>query len=304
MKKISLILTLLSSLNLIGQLKVDTYGKIIIGSPLTNLPESAQIYGDLKMISTNNSGANYTYFKVNNGVPGLDIGGTNKGVSFYFSGKYQPVYCSNLFKVSDSVLKFNHFEIQNPMAKLQSLQPYFYNMYSINENQVVTMNSEYGFFSQEVASALPDVDITKDVHDYKVLDYDQIIPIIVAAMKEQQQQIDSLQSIIMNCCQVGTERSQMSHSLTKTERSIITNLSPNPNDGKFKVDFQLATEVKNAAFEITDASGKQISYIKLSSNDLNNRTLEINIGLFNSGIYNISLVADGVRSDMKKLLKQ
>lgn len=117
-------------------------------------------------------------------------------------------------------------------------------------------------------------------------------------------QIDSLQSIIMNCCQVGTERSQLSHSLTKTERSIITNLSPNPNDGKFKVDFQLASEVRNVAFEITDASGKQINYIKLSSNDINNRTLEISIESFNSGIYNISLVADGVRSDMKKLLKQ
>lgn len=62
--------------------------------------------------------------------------------------------------------------------------------------------------------------------------------------------------------------------------------------------------MRNVAFEITDASGKQINYIKLSSNDLNNRTLEISIESFNSGIYNISLVADGVRSDMKKLLKQ
>ena len=270
----------------------------------SNDPESSLIYGNLKLVSSLNNGTNFTYFKVNNGVPGLDIGGTNKGVAFYYLGKYQPIYCSNLYKISDSILKFNHFEIQNPMAKLQSLQPYFYNMYSVNENQVITMNSEYGFFSQEVASALPEVDITKVVHDYKVLDYDQIIPIIVAAMKEQQQQIDSLQSIIMNCCQVGTERSQMSQSLIKTERSMITNLSPNPNDGKFKVDFQLASEVRNVAFEITDASGKQINYIKLSSNDLNNRTLEISIESFNSGIYNISLVADGVRSDMKKLLKQ
>jgi hypothetical protein len=304
MKKSCLLLIFIASFNSFSQLKVDANGKIIIGNMGSNDPESSLIYGNLKLVSSLNNGTNFTYFKVNNGVPGLDIGGTNKGVAFYYLGKYQPIYCSNLYKISDSILKFNHFEIQNPMAKLQSLQPYFYNMYSVNENQVITMNSEYGFFSQEVASALPEVDITKVVHDYKVLDYDQIIPIIVAAMKEQQQQIDSLQSIIMNCCQVGTERSQMSQSLIKTERSMITNLSPNPNDGKFKVDFQLASEVRNVAFEITDASGKQINYIKLSSNDLNNRTLEISIESFNSGIYNISLVADGVRSDMKKLLKQ
>ncbi|MEN9743719.1 MAG: hypothetical protein RLZZ65_1524 [Bacteroidota bacterium] len=304
MKKISLILILLASFNFYSQLKVDANGKIIIGNMGSNDPESTLIYGNLKLVSSLNNGSNFTYLKVNNGVPGLDVGGTNKGVAFYYLGKYQPVYCSNLFKVSDSVLKFNHFEIQNPMAKLQSLQPYFYNMYSINEHQVVVMNSEYGFFSQEVESTLPEVNITKDVHGYKVLDYDQIIPIIVAAIKEQQVQIDSLQAIISNCCRPGSERSLMNQSAPRIDKSIITNLSPNPNDGKFKVDFQLATEVRNVAFEITDATGKQISFIKLNANELNNRTLEINIGSFNSGIYHISLVTDGVRSDMKKLLKQ
>jgi hypothetical protein len=128
--------------------------------------------------------------------------------------------------------------------------------------------------------------------------------LLVAALKEQQTQIESLQAIVMNCCQAGNERSQLSQISSNSEKSIITNLSPNPNDGKFKVDFQLASEVRNVAFEITDAAGKQISFIKLNSSELNNRTLEISIESFNSGIYNISLVADGVRSDMKKLLKQ
>jgi hypothetical protein len=304
MKKNSLLLLLLTSLNLFGQLKVDAFGKVIIGSNISNLTESALIVGNTKMVSMQNNGSSYTYFKVNNGLPGLDIGTSGQGVAFYLNGSYQKIYASKFCKVSDSILKFNHFEIQNPIAKIQSLQPYYYNMYTINENQVVTINSEYGFFSQEVESALPEVNITENIHDYKVLDYDQIIPLLVAALKEQQTQIESLQAIVMNCCQAGNERSQLSQISSNSEKSIITNLSPNPNDGKFKVDFQLASEVRNVAFEITDAAGKQISFIKLNSSELNNRTLEISIESFNSGIYNISLVADGVRSDMKKLLKQ
>ncbi len=304
MKKSSLLFILFLSLNLFGQLKVDSYGKVIIGSPVANLTEATLTYGNTKMVSSLNNGANIAYFKVNNGAPGLDIGTNGQGVAFYLGGSYKKIYASQLYKVSDSILKFNHFEIQNPIAKIQSLHPYFYNMYSLDENQVGTMSSEYGFFSQEVESALSEVNITENVHEYKLLDYDQIIPLIVAGMKEQQLQIDSLQQIIMNCCQTGSERTLINQSSSRISKSMITNISPNPTDGKFTVNFQLSSEVKNVAFEITEAGGKQLDYIKLNSNEINNRSLEINLGSFNSGIYNISLVADGLRLDMKKLLKQ
>ena len=290
--------------NLFGQLKVDSIGKVIIGSPVTNLTESNLTYGNTRMVSTTNNASNFAYFQVNNGAPGLDVGTNGLGVAFYLGGSYKNIYASKLCKLSDSILKFNHFEIQNPLAKLQSLYPYVYNMYSVDENQVVTMNSEYGFFSQDVESALPEVDITENVHDYKLLDYDQIIPLIVAAMKEQQLQIDSLQAIILNCCQTGSERVSVNQSLTRIQKSIITNITPNPSDGKFIVNFQLSSEYKNVAFEIVDVSGKQMFYIKLNSNEIFNRSVEINLGSLNEGVYQIALFTDGIRSDLKKILKQ
>ena len=290
--------------NLFGQLKVDSIGKVIIGSPVTNLTESNLTYGNTRMVSTTNNASNFAYFQVNNGSPGLDVGTNGLGVAFYLGGSYKNIYASKLCKLSDSILKFNHFEIQNPLAKLQSLYPYVYNMYSVDENQVVTMNSEYGFFSQDVESALPEVNITENVHDYKLLDYDQIIPLIVAAMKEQQLQIDSLQAIILNCCQTGSERVSVNQSLTRIQKSIITNITPNPSDGKFIVNFQLSSEYKNVAFEIVDVSGKQMFYIKLNSNEIFNRSVEINLGSLNEGVYQIALFTDGIRSDLKKILKQ
>lgn len=304
MKKRNLLLIMLLVFNLFGQLKVDSIGKVIIGSPVTNLTESNLTYGNTRMVSTTNNASNFAYFQVNNGAPGLDVGTNGLGVAFYLGGSYKNIYASKLCKLSDSILKFNHFEIQNPLAKLQSLYPYVYNMYSVDENQVVTMNSEYGFFSQDVESALPEVDITENVHDYKLLDYDQIIPLIVAAMKEQQLQIDSLQAIILNCCQTGSERVSVNQSLTRIQKSIITNITPNPSDGKFIVNFQLSSEYKNVAFEIVDVSGKQMFYIKLNSNEIFNRSVEINLGSLNEGVYQIALFTDGIRSDLKKILKQ
>lgn len=304
MKKRNLLLIMLLVFNLFGQLKVDSIGKVIIGSPVTNLTESNLTYGNTRMVSTTNNASNFAYFQVNNGSPGLDVGTNGLGVAFYLGGSYKNIYASKLCKLSDSILKFNHFEIQNPLAKLQSLYPYVYNMYSVDENQVVTMNSEYGFFSQDVESALPEVNITENVHDYKLLDYDQIIPLIVAAMKEQQLQIDSLQAIILNCCQTGSERVSVNQSLTRIQKSIITNITPNPSDGKFIVNFQLSSEYKNVAFEIVDVSGKQMFYIKLNSNEIFNRSVEINLGSLNEGVYQIALFTDGIRSDLKKILKQ
>lgn len=304
MKKSSFLFIICFTVNLFGQLKVDSFGKVIIGSSISNLAESNLIYGNLKMVSSLNNGANVAFFKTNNGLPGLDIGTNGLGVAFYLNGSYKRIYASKYCKVSDSTVKFNHFEIQNPIAKVQSLQPYFYNMYSIDENNVVSMNSEYGFFSQEVESALYEVNITENINQFKLLDYDQIIPLIVAAMKEQQLQIDSLQAIIMNCCQAGNERILLNQGTIRTQKSLITNLSPNPNSGIFSVNFQLSTEVKDVVMEITDGSGKLMSVIKLNLNEIINRELLININSLSSGIYNLSLITDGVRSDMKKILKQ
>jgi hypothetical protein len=304
MSKSSLILSFMFSLNVLGQLKVDSYGRIIIGSTLTNLTESTLIYGNTKLVSSINNGANFTYFKINNGAPGLDIGTNGQGVAFYLDGNYKKLYASKLYKLSDSILKFNHFEIQNPIEKLQTLQPYLYNLYSIDENQVVSMNSEYGFFSQDVESALPEVNITENMHDYKLLDYNQIIPLIVAAMKDQQLQIDSLQTIIINCCQNTNLSIQKSQTSSKLQKSIITNLLPNPNSGFFTVEYFLKSEFKNVAFEINDSGGKQLSYLKLNSNEIVNRRLEINISSFDPGLYFITLITDGERSDSKKILKQ
>jgi len=305
MKNLNLLFSfLLTSLSLSAQLKVDSVGRIIVGTMGSNLYESMTIKGNLKLMSTLSNGNNFCYFKINNGVPGLDIGGTNKGVAFFYLGKYLPTYASNHYKVSDSILKFNHFEIQNPLGKLMSLQPYYYNIYTLGENQVANLTSEYGFFSQEVESALTEVNITKDVHDLKVLDYDQIIPLIVAAIKEQQYQIDSLQNLINQCCSSNTERFEAINNTAKNEKSIITNVSPNPNDGKFKIEFNISENVRNSSFEITDANGKQQFFIKLSPNDFYSRTISLNLVDLKPGIYNISLITDGISSDMKKLLIQ
>jgi hypothetical protein len=230
-----------------AQLKVDGNGKVIIGNLTSSTSPNCEIGGNVLISRSSIYGNTNLYIKTNNGLPGVDIGTNKNGIAFFLNGKYNKLYASHYYKLSDSILKFNHFDIQSPLDKIQMLQPYYYNTYSIDDSQNVTMNAEYGFFSQEVESTLAEVNITKDIHDGKLLDYDQIIPLLVAAMKEQQMQIDALTQMINSCCNSNLEKNSTT-SLLKDEKSGITNLSPNPNNGIFKIDYVIKSDAKKVTF--------------------------------------------------------
>lgn len=56
-------------------------------------------------------------------------------------------------------------------------------------------NRQLGFSAQEVEKFFPEVVMT-DENGYKSVDYGRLTPVLVEAMKEQQQQINALQEQI------------------------------------------------------------------------------------------------------------
>jgi hypothetical protein len=286
-----------------SQLKVDGSGKVIIGNLTSSTSPNCEIGGNLLLSRSSISGNTNLYIKTNNGLPGVDIGTNKEGIAFYLNGKYNSISASHFYKMSDSILKFNHFEIQNPLEKIQMLQPYFYNIYSIDESQNTTMNSEYGFFSQEVESTLTEVNITKDIHDIKLLDYDQIIPLLVAAMKEQQMQIDALTQMINSCCNSNLEKNSTT-SLLRDEKSGITNLSPNPNNGIFKIDYVVKSDAKKVTFEVIDLNGKLQKSIEADFNGETSNSFQIELLGYKPGIYTVKMLVDGTSTDTKKIFIQ
>jgi len=303
MKTIFIAILFFSSFYSFSQIVVNSNGKVIIGNPTSTISPSCEIGGNVLISRSSIYGNTELYIKTNNGLPGVDIGTNKNGIAFFLNGKYNKLYASHYYKLSDSILKFNHFDIQSPLDKIQMLQPYYYNTYSIDDNQNVSMNAEYGFFSQEVESSLSEVNITKDIHDVKLLDYDQIIPLLVAAMKEQQSQIEALSQMVNSCCNSTQEKSS-STTLLKNEKSGITNLSPNPNNGIFKIDYVVKSDAKKVTFEIIDLNGKVQTTLDTGLNGNNLNSYQLELSGYKPGIYTVKMLVDGVSTDAKKVFIQ
>ena len=132
---------------------------------------------------------------------------------------------------------------------------------------------------------------------------------LIEAIKEQQIQIESLQSEVKNCCEVkNTTKSLKSTSISTstndtdnvlTKNSLYQN-SPNPFTENTQIRYFIADEAKNAMLCIFDMQGTLLkSYQALNKG---NGEITINGGDFNAGMYMYSLIIDGVEIDTKRMI--
>jgi hypothetical protein len=112
---------------------------------------------------------------------------------------------------SDRRLKTNIEIIENPVEKVKSLTGFVYNWNEL-ANQVAGYDTEQkyvGVYAQEVQAVLPEaVKLAPFDNDgnnnsisgenYITVQYEKIVPLLIEAIKEQQQQIDELKKLITN----------------------------------------------------------------------------------------------------------
>jgi hypothetical protein len=101
---------------------------------------------------------------------------------------------------SDARLKNFHGRIQNPLFKVLSLSGYYF-----TENEVAKSlgydndKMQVGLSAQEVQAVLPEVVTEAPISDeYLTVRYEKLIPLLVEAIKEQQQQIEELKAKLDN----------------------------------------------------------------------------------------------------------
>jgi hypothetical protein len=117
---------------------------------------------------------------------------------------------SNLFSqtVADSEIKVNTAAITSPLQKLMLLEPIMYE-YDARKYKHLKLppGRHYGFISENMNNAFPDLVNEKTVsymfgknayRNAKLSTVDNVglVPILVASIKEQQQQIDELKAAI------------------------------------------------------------------------------------------------------------
>lgn len=173
----------------------------------TNYPAGFGIYGSNSGVSGLSIG---TYGIGFNGVYGQTTNVTS-GWSGYFTqdiGVDGAGYSvGGWITASDKRLKSDIVPIDSPLEKLQQIHGRYYTIESkskpINSEVLITTRKQYGVIAQDVEKVFPDMVSEKAIFNnagddtlYKTVNYDQLIPVLIEAVKELNQKVEDLQKEI------------------------------------------------------------------------------------------------------------
>ena len=261
----------------------------------------------------------------------------------------------NVTVTSDANLKENVTALENTDSLLQLLNPVEFDyLQTGNASQLhLPSTRQMGLIAQEVEQIFPNVvkvathpakyDSTGAVifpsFTYKTLDYEKIIPVLIAGHKEQTEKItekdsiinalvektnqqdsinNALYAMITQCCQNNNvNQSTMQNgngangnnlNVTNVELSDIQSIIldqnvPNPFAEQTTITFTLTEGVQKAQMLFYNLEGKLIQ-----STDLSNTAGKGQLNVFSndlsSGIYSYTLIVDGKIIDTKRMVKQ
>lgn len=95
--------------------------------------------------------------------------------------------------VSDDRLKTKLGQILSPISKIQAITPFYYELNAKGRELTGDTDRHIGLSAQEVERIMPEVVVPAPSNpEYKTIRYAELVPLLVAAIKEQQTQIDAL----------------------------------------------------------------------------------------------------------------
>ncbi len=203
------------------------------------------------------------------------------------------IRCTFISTSSDLRFKENIKTIESPLETLMKLRGVSYNL-NINLNKYSDKEADYtetkrnsidtnekieykapsiGFIAQEVQEVLPQL-ISEDEKGYLSMDYQAVIPLLVEAIKEQQETItkleDKVSSIESNCCSASYNSTENSSNASVSKfSSYLENNSPNPFSSKTEIQYYLSKhdKVETAKISIYNLNGYLVSSFNLSNTE-------------------------------------
>lgn len=301
------------SSNLFGQLKINNAGSVGIGtnSPQGKLDVQGKVYFA--------AGGHEIRFIPNN--PGPEIGSSTGSMNFWHTGgSWTTLYAWHFVAMSDSTLKKDITRLNECSSIIKKLNGHKYHFIKPQSNSTNEQKYDYGVLAQEVERVLPD--LVYESKGSKGVDYIGLIPVLIEAMKEQiklvedsNKKIDSLSSVISQCCS-NNQTFQSTQSQTQnTSNSINVNSStiniatskgklyqntPNPFNNETKIEYELTETSQSASIAVFDLQGNFKKSYSLDSNKKGN--IIIQAGEFNQGMYIYTLIIDHQEIDSKKMI--
>ncbi len=255
-----------------------------------------------------NSSTNNFTFKPNNSG-NLEIGGydgdANSTITFWHSSAgFNKLIAKSFTKSSDSTLKTNIQLLENPISTIKRINGY---SYFYREDASQRGSKEYGVIAQEVERVLPElVDTIKGI---KVVDYDGLIPFLIEAVKEQQEQIESLTQEIMLLKQSNLNQNEESKGDSNqnlilegqnNDKLQVYQNAPNPFNTNTTIKCFIPENITNAQLCVYDMRGNLMKCYPIQ--DRGTVDLQIQANSLSAGIYVYVLTGDGQTSETKQMV--
>lgn len=159
---------------------------------------------------------------------------------------------------------------------------------------------KYTFENDEIKFALEDSSVKSElptiISDDNEVNYVEIIPILIEALKEQQREIELLKGIL-NENKVMTKLTDMVNPDVR-----ITNITPNPMGSTSKIYFEGDKEINNFKVLIYNSLGELVKTNEGNADRKQNFTYILNRDSLSSGVYLIVINVNGINLDSERLI--
>ncbi|NUY80847.1 tail fiber domain-containing protein [Flavobacterium sp. MAH-1] len=200
-----------------------------------------------------------------------------------------------IFATSDKRFKKDITPIKNALETVSALNG---TTYTWDKNAHMEMGfdnaAHSGFIAQELEKVLPHVVATDDKGN-KSVNYLEVIPYLVEAIKEQQTQIEDLK------LQISENFKAQNAELIGLTNTKIISVSPNPSKDVITVLLNIDKSAASAKLMVHDLKGTLVSSLNVNERD-NNISKTFQKDNFGAGVYIVSLVVNGKNIDSKKII--
>lgn len=254
-------------------------------------------------IAFNNSATIYQ-FGANLYMPQyLGVGGGSPGYTLDVSGNIN--YTGSLTNNSDMRFKKNITSLNSALQKVLSLKTYSY-LYDQQKFPERKFNDKlhFGVLAQEIKEVFPNL-VSEDKNGYYSVNYVEIIPLLISAMKEQQEMIENQNQKIADLenkitTTASTENSDRKSEITIEKGTQLLQNIPNPFSESTTINYILPENVNSASVIIFDLQGKQIKKFDLQQRGQG--SILVQAGELYAGMFVYTLVVDGKEIASKKMI--
>jgi len=285
------------AVNSSAQLKVHPNGLVSIGT-LSSFNGYKLTVEGYSAIAVKN-GSDYMRFSA---AAANSVIGTNADrVAFWESsvGHHQ-IDASTFHVTSDSSLKTQITPLSTEPENLMLLKTYSY--YFKDEERRGLQKKHFGFLAQEIQKVFPFlVDSSMGV---LVMNYDEIIPLLVRGYQKQQNTITSLLERV-EALEQKLNKLQTSDGLSNPGDKLLSKLEqnkPNPFHESTVIEYSLASNYSTASIMIFDLNGSLLQTYPITNRYEGKLTIDGNS--FKPGMYLYSLIVDDIEVDTKKMILQ